>query len=166
MSERLTAATDHLVALLRNLPSDTVRRAIPGAPTSGDGTDAATSLAFSVSALTLDSLGAGGVIPAVVLNQRGAPLASQLGITYESSDPSIFTVDPVTGQITAVAQGSAVMIARLGAVRPGLFTVTVRQVPAAVLLDQPSATIVTGGAENRVAASITVAPNMFSLPLA
>lgn len=153
MSKRLTAATDHLVALLRNLPSDTVRRVIPGAPTSGDGDAQASSLAFSLSALQLDALGDGGAVPVTVLNQRGQPLPDQTGPAYESSNTSVFTVNATTGEITAVGEGSAVLIARLGTVRPGLFTVTVKQVATLVDLDQTTAVLPlpSGGTDHRAA---------------
>lgn len=145
-----------IVAEIQALSTATVNRRITGAPSSNDPASSATSLVFSVSALTLDALGSGGAYTADVIDQRGNIIVPDTGPAYESSDPSIFTVDPVTGAITAVAQGTAVLIARLGTIRPGLFTVTVRQIPTAVDVPGSDPSLTTGSGMDRVAGDVAV----------
>lgn len=134
----------------------TVARKVPGAPTGADSSSTPTSLVFSVSVLNLDALGSGGTYTASVVDQRGNVIVPDTGPAYQSSDTSVFTVDPDTGAITAVGQGTAVLIARLGSARPGLFTVKVNQVPATVDVPGMDPTISFGTGENRRAHDISV----------
>jgi uncharacterized protein YjdB len=120
-------------------------------------------LVFSVAALNVGALGVAGTYTADVIDQRGNIIVPDTGPAYESSDASVFTVDPVTGEITAVSEGTAVLIARLGTVRPGLFTVTVKQIPDSVTVPGSNPSLTFGSGTDRVADDVVVSGDVSDL---
>jgi uncharacterized protein YjdB len=90
-------------------------------------------------AVTLTALGATQQLIATGYDANGFFVAGA-AFTWSSADPSIVTVDPASGVVTAVANGSATVTGVAGS-GAGSATVTVSQEVASVVVTPDSATL-------------------------
>ncbi|HWQ27573.1 MAG TPA: Ig-like domain-containing protein, partial [Dehalococcoidia bacterium] len=97
----------------------------------------------SVEAVTLNALGDTVQLSAVAVDANGTPVPGT-SLTYQSSNPSVATVDAV-GRVIARAVGQAlILIGAPGCVGDTVLA-TVRQVVAAVSVEPASASLTAGG---------------------
>ncbi len=81
---------------------------------------------------TLSSIGATATVTAVVRNANHEPLPG-IAVSWTSSNPATATVDPATGLVTAVANGTATITAHAASLT-GSTTVNVQQAVAALTI--------------------------------
>ncbi len=103
-------------------------------------------IVVSPTAAILTALGATQQYTAQALDGAGQPLAS-LTFTWSSSDPTIATIDAVTGLATAVQGGAATITATAGS-HSGSATLTVSPVQSVttIVVSPPAATLTAFGA--------------------
>ncbi|HWQ29066.1 MAG TPA: Ig-like domain-containing protein, partial [Dehalococcoidia bacterium] len=105
----------------------------------------------SVEAVTLNALGDTVQLSAVAVDANGTPVPGT-SLTYQSSNPSVATVDAV-GRVIARAVGQAlILIGAPGCVGDTVLA-TVRQVVAAVSVQPASASLTAGGSLQLTAAA-------------
>ncbi|HKV72150.1 MAG TPA: Ig-like domain-containing protein [Gemmatimonadales bacterium] len=98
---------------------------------------------------TLGTLGRTVVFTAQPVDANGAPVTAT--VVWRSSNPSVATVDSVTGLATAVTNGTTVISAHVGSVS-GQATMAVAQVVAHVVISPPSAGFTAVGDTQRLTA--------------
>jgi uncharacterized protein YjdB len=91
------------------------------------------SATVEVSPATLTALGATHAMEATAREASGAPVGA-VPFAWSSDDPSVATVDPATGLVTAVANGTATITAKVPGGAQGSATATVHQVADVILM--------------------------------
>lgn len=106
----------------------------------------ATALAWRDPAPSFDAFGATAFSRAVLVDQRGAAMATQPAITYTSGTPANVTVDS-TGLCTAVANGTSVITAAAAGYASITQTATVAQQVASATISPLSAGLPVGATQ-------------------
>src|SRR5260370_5089377 len=115
------------------------------------------SVAITPSADTLTALGQARQLTAVAKDASGTPIAGK-AFTWQSSTPSIVSVDPATGLATAVANGSATITATADG-KSGQALLAVAQDVASVVVTPGNAALTALGATLQFGAAAKDANN-------
>lgn len=100
---------------------------------------------------TITSLGGSQQFSATPRDQNGQPI-SNLAVQWSSSTPAVAAVDPTTGLVTAVSNGTTEISARTGNVT-GTAQLTVAQVAATIGVTPATATITSLGGSQQFSAT-------------
>lgn len=113
----------------------------PTGPGKKDGPPRPTTLSLSSGALTFAAIGDSARLTAEVKDQQGGAMATAI-ITWASTDTTVATVDG-DGWVTAVANGSAMVVARSGALADTA-AVEIEQVPDSIEVSPDPVGVIVG----------------------
>ena len=116
---------------------------------------APTSLYISSGAWTIGAGETYAGLRAVLVKPAGENVAAA-SIAWSSGNPAVATVDPATGAVTGVAPGTASITARTHNGKSATCTLTVKEAPAAIILNRTEATLFEDGGSVQLTATLPV----------